>query len=332
MNERVVEKKASATPSQVTQSSSSLLHQRPLTEKLSESVGSNSNISKESGEIQPKTIRRRLNWQNIPVEAPSRLGVSSTYSGGIQRFETSGMKEQEESTESLQMQPEEAIQSKSSEGEPQGKEEQNKELVKAKLTVGAPGDRYEQEADSMAAKVMRMPDQTIQQPIQHQIGENTEAVQMQPLVNLITPVLQRSSEDHTTQGGGHIPNPPLRSPNRRHNINSVNQKTVAKEMNTMIEPGVNVEDDVATINAGKATREGNTFIVNGRTYGMHDGILYPISGPGFHQLDRGAFKALGVYNVFEDTPRAAEILNRMGISDAHRQTALNVWRIGQGGK
>ena len=138
--------------------------------------------------------------------------------------------------------------------------------------------------------------------------------------------------DYTTQGGAHIPNPPLRSPNRRHNINSVNQKTVAKEMNTMIEPGVDVAGDVATINAGKATREGNTFIVNGRTYGMHDGILYPISGPGFHQLDRGAFKALGVYNTFGDTPRAAEILDKIGMSEAHRQTALNVWRAGQGGK
>jgi hypothetical protein len=88
--------------------------------------------------------------------------------------------------------------------------------------------------------------------------------------------------DYTTKGGGHIPNPPLRSPNKRHNINSVNQRTVAKEMNTMIEPGVDVAGDVAALNAGKATREGNTFIVNGRTYGMHDGTLYPISGPGFH--------------------------------------------------
>ena len=138
--------------------------------------------------------------------------------------------------------------------------------------------------------------------------------------------------DYTTRGGGYIPNPPLRPPNRRHNINTVNQKTVAKEMNTMIEPGIDVAGDVAAINAGKATREGNTFIVNGRTYGMHDGILYPISGPGFHQLERGAFKALGVYNVFGDTPKAAEILDKMGMSEAHRQTALNAWRAGQGGK
>jgi hypothetical protein len=103
------------------------------------------------------------------------------------------MKEQEESIESLQMQPQGAIQAKSSSGEPQEKEEQNQELVQTKLTVGAPGDKYEQEADSMAAKVMRMPDSAIQQPVQRQTGEETEAVQMQPLVNSITPLVQRES-------------------------------------------------------------------------------------------------------------------------------------------
>jgi hypothetical protein len=263
MNERVLaKKKTSTTPPVANQACSPLLHQRPLTDELSESLGSNSNISKELGGIQPKTIRRSLNWQNItveapsrgngmslpggiqrqqeepgavsgervsadsaqksalessnskistsepaqkpliarapfngqniPVEAPPRSAASSTYPGGIQRLETSGVKEQE-STESLQMLPQSAIQAKSSEGEPQEKEEQNKELVQTKLTVGAPGDKYEQEADSMAAKVMRMPDKAVQQPIQRQTGEETEAVQMQPEVNSITPLVQRSS-------------------------------------------------------------------------------------------------------------------------------------------
>ena len=238
--------KTSPTPPQATQASSPLLHQNSFTSGLSESLGDNSNISKELRGIQSKTIRRSLNWQNIsveapsrsagrslpggiqlqqeepstvsgsrvstdlaqkpliartpfngrniPVEAPSRSAASSAYSGGIQRLETSDLKEQEESTESLQMQPEEEIQTKSSEGEPEEKEEQNQEVVQAKLTVGAPGDKYEQEADSMATKVMTMPDSAIQQPIQRQTGEETEAVQMQPLVNSITPLLQRSSE------------------------------------------------------------------------------------------------------------------------------------------
>ena len=170
MNDRVLAKnKTSVTPPVATPASSPLLR-RQLTEEVSESVGSNSNISKELGGVQPKTIRRRLNWKNITVEAPNRSSASSTSPGGIQRLETSDVKEQEES-----------------------KEEQNKELVQTKLTVGAPGDKYEQEADSMAAKVMTMPDEAIQQPIQRQTREETEAVQMQPLVNSITPLVQRES-------------------------------------------------------------------------------------------------------------------------------------------
>jgi hypothetical protein len=182
MNERVLAtNKTSATPPVANQASSPLLHQSSFTSELSESFCSNSNISKELGGIQPKTIRRSLNWKNITVEAPHRSSASSTYSGGIQRLETSGVKEQEESTEeSLQMPPLEAIQSKSSSGEPQEKEEQNKESIQTKLTVGAPGDKYEQEADSMAAKVMTMPDSAIQQPIQRQTGEELPEPKPEP--------------------------------------------------------------------------------------------------------------------------------------------------------
>ena len=154
---------------------------------------SNSTISTDLPAQKPLITRGSFNGRNIPVEAPPRSSASNTYPGGIQRLETTGVKEQEESTESLQMSPEGAIRAKSSSGEPQEKEEPNQELVQTKLTVGAPGDKYEQEADSMAAKVMAMPDSAIQQPIQRQTGEDTKAVQMQPLVNSITPLVQRQS-------------------------------------------------------------------------------------------------------------------------------------------
>ena len=83
MKERVLAKiRTSATPPVATQATSPLLHQSSFTDELSESVGSNSNISKESAGIQPKTIRRSLNWQNISVEAPSRSDGGSL-PGGI---------------------------------------------------------------------------------------------------------------------------------------------------------------------------------------------------------------------------------------------------------
>jgi hypothetical protein len=61
----------------------------------------------------------------------------------------------------------------------------------------------------------------------------------------------------------------------------------------------------------------------------HDGTLYPISGPGFHLLDRVTFKALGVHNKFGNSKRAAEILNNMGISEAAREAALRAWQTTQ---
>src|SRR4028118_965437 len=85
MKQRVLPKiRTSATPPQVTQASSPLLHQKPSISEQSESLGSNSNLSKEVGGIQPKTIRRSLNRENITVEAPSRSNGMSL-PGGIQR-------------------------------------------------------------------------------------------------------------------------------------------------------------------------------------------------------------------------------------------------------
>jgi hypothetical protein len=71
MKERVLAKIiTSATPPVATQANSPLLHQSSLTSELSESLGSNSNISKELGGIQPKTIRRSLNWHAYHCISP----------------------------------------------------------------------------------------------------------------------------------------------------------------------------------------------------------------------------------------------------------------------
>jgi hypothetical protein len=122
----------------------------------------------------------------------------------------------------------------------------------------------------------------------------------------------------------------LRPPARRHWGATVNQKTVAKNLNTVIEPGVDVAGDVAAIRAGRATRVDGHYVVNGRTYGVHDGTLYPVSGPGFHQLNRGSFQALGVLNKFGDTAEARAILGRMkNVGPDELEAALAAWRAMQ---
>ncbi|WP_445627015.1 eCIS core domain-containing protein [Nostoc sp. DSM 114167] len=64
----------------------------------------------------------------------------------------------------------------------------------AKLSISQPGDKYEQEADSVAQQVM----QRITQPVNHQsIHRETlpdsEELQMKPLANSITPLVQREA-------------------------------------------------------------------------------------------------------------------------------------------
>jgi hypothetical protein len=54
--------------------------------------------------------------------------------------------------------------------------------------------------------------------------------------------------------------------------------------------------------------------------------LYPISGDGLFKLDRGAYKALGVFNDFGQTDKAKMIFERMGMSDDAVNKALEVYK------
>ncbi|MFB2975779.1 DUF4157 domain-containing protein [Microseira sp. BLCC-F43] len=155
----------------------------------------NSKISKQGAEQKPKIARAGLNWRNITIEAPSRQGAFAVEQP-IQR-QVLEEKEQSESN-SLEM-LDGAIQAKCSECKREEEQQLDKESIQTKLTVGAPGDKYEQVADNMAAKVMRMPDSALQQPIQRQTDSETEAVGMQPEVNSITPLVQRQTAEDSEQ-------------------------------------------------------------------------------------------------------------------------------------
>jgi len=65
--------------------------------------------------------------------------------------------------------------------------------IQAKLIVGQPGDVYEQEADRVADEVMRMPEPQVQW--QAEENEENKTLQTKPLVNQITPLIQREVEE-----------------------------------------------------------------------------------------------------------------------------------------
>jgi len=120
----------------------------------------------------------------------------------------------------------------------------------------------------------------------------------------------------------------LNSPATRHYADKVTQSSVAKEVNTVVDRSVvDMSADVAAIRSGQAQKIGDTFVVNGRTYGMHDGTLYPMSGPGLYTLDRGSYKALGILNKFGNTPQADVILKNMGVSAETKTAALKVFEV-----
>ncbi|MGV0107026.1 eCIS core domain-containing protein [Nostoc sp. DSM 114160] len=64
----------------------------------------------------------------------------------------------------------------------------------AKLSISQPGDKYEQEADSVAQQVMQRITQPVnQQSIHRETLPDSEELQMKPLANSITPLVQREA-------------------------------------------------------------------------------------------------------------------------------------------
>jgi len=131
----------------------------------------------------------------------------------------------------------------------------------------------------------------------------------------------------------HLPPRPAQPPVARHWLTRVTQRSLAKALNTVIEPWVDVAGDVAAIHSGQAIRVGERFLVNGRRYQQEaTGRLYPVDGVGLHRLDRGAFRALGVYNEFGLSERAEEILDSRNIRSQARHIGRTVYLTRQGGR
>lgn len=69
-----------------------------------------------------------------------------------------------------------------------------KDIIQPKLTIGQPNDQYEQEADVVADQVMRMPQAPLS--IQRKCEDcEEEQLQMKPLSESITPIIQKQSEE-----------------------------------------------------------------------------------------------------------------------------------------
>ena len=159
------------------------------------------NIQPQENQQQDENIQTlplaQVQLKEAPGEKPSE-DLQALPSADIQRQETQEDENLQTKPLALQLQeteekPEEDLQALPL-SNIQRQETQEEDEIQAKLTVGAPGDKYEQEADQMAAKVMAMPEPQTPQPIQRQTGEEEE-VQMKPLAQSITPLIQRQTAE-----------------------------------------------------------------------------------------------------------------------------------------
>jgi hypothetical protein len=129
----------------------------------------------------------------------------------------------------------------------------------------------------------------------------------------------------------------LRLPARRHFAERLTAHSVRHtDENTVIMPWVDVPADVQACQDGLARRAGNTFVVNGRTYGWEPTRrLYPREGDGFHRLSRGAYRALSLYNDGDLQMDPERMLDLERVPEADREIArrlmreIEEWRRGQ---
>ncbi len=127
----------------------------------------------------------------------------------------------------------------------------------------------------------------------------------------------------------------LLPPNRdRHRIQHVRQRTPTRSnVNSVVEPWVDMVAETDAIARGEASRNGDEYTINGRLYRIKTvntgKRLYPIDGPGVHQLSRIEFKALGVYNDLGVTPRVEMIITKMGVTIAEQRRVRALWEIGK---
>ncbi|HOQ27462.1 MAG TPA: hypothetical protein PLH36_01845 [Armatimonadota bacterium] len=125
------------------------------------------------------------------------------------------------------------------------------------------------------------------------------------------------------------PKTPLRMSAERHYITKVRANSIVKKINSVVEPWVDVKADVEAINVGKARRDGEFYHINGRIYTVHNGRAVPVSGDGVHQLDRGAYKALMIYNSMGLTPEAEARLDAEKIRPDQRAAAKEAHLAGK---
>ncbi|HEU0163897.1 MAG TPA: hypothetical protein VFQ54_02565 [Thermomicrobiales bacterium] len=121
----------------------------------------------------------------------------------------------------------------------------------------------------------------------------------------------------------------MKAPAARHYINRITAKTAVKEVTTLIDPGIPVEDDMRGIRGGRAIRDGDRFTINGRTYQQEpNGTMFPVDGDGLiPRVPRGVMNALLAFARYNEINERSEFeIASREISDEDVEMAREIWR------
>ncbi|MGH2733474.1 MAG: hypothetical protein ACRDJG_11170, partial [Actinomycetota bacterium] len=187
------------------------------------------------------------------------------------------------------------------------------------------GDRLLERPDATAESV-----QSQLPPLRQQHGvKKLDLVSSGGARHHIYAQLVEESGDDKTLSKTEKPDPPLKGPHDRHYLNRIRPSSRKKEKNTVILPGTDVQGDINLINEGKVEKIHGRYTVNRRTYEVENRTtLFPISGEGFIEMNRGAYLALQIYIENNgDTEEARLKLDRNAIGSEQREVALRVFRM-----
>ena len=150
--------------------------------------------------------------------------------------------------------------------------------LQAKLRIGQPGDVYEQEADRVADEVMRMPEPGVQR----QVGpeeEEEEILQTKPLVDQITPVVQRQveeeEEEEMLQAKSREDATPEVSNDLESQINAIKGggKPLAESERAYFEPRFGVDFSQVRVHTGPQAAE-SARAVNARAFTVGQNLVF----------------------------------------------------------
>ncbi|MGC4106095.1 MAG: hypothetical protein QM753_07030 [Thermomicrobiales bacterium] len=118
----------------------------------------------------------------------------------------------------------------------------------------------------------------------------------------------------------------------RHILMRMPKTARAKEANTIVLPEVDLAADFDAIKRGEGWFDGATrrVWIHRRLYGQKEtGLLFPIRGEGFIEMDRQTYTALTTFRLYNGVnARSLHQVNRDPyITDEQRDVAIGIWEL-----